>query len=346
MPKISNNVNEMFEINSAISSRRLELIIFPTEQCNFRCDYCYEDFAVGKINREKVNAIKILIAKRMEDLQSFRLRWFGGEPLLAKDIVLEICEYAQNQCKLNDVLFEAGDMTTNGYLLDTTLLSSLVRLGQAHFQISLDGNGKVHDSTRKLMSGRGTFDRIWANLKAMHQTDLEFSVTLRLHLGFYNINSQEELIDRIQHEIFPDSRFNIFLRPIENFGGKNADTMQVMDEKTRQHAMDRLNKRLGVESVSDGCRTETDSLDICYAARPNSLMIRADGTIGKCTVLLNDPANSIGRLNDNGTLSIFNEKLRPWVRGFSELNIKELQCPAINFPKIENHSEWSVVNWK
>lgn len=31
-----------------IMNRNLRLIIMPTEQCNFRCRYCYEDFKLGK----------------------------------------------------------------------------------------------------------------------------------------------------------------------------------------------------------------------------------------------------------------------------------------------------------
>jgi uncharacterized protein len=43
---------------------------------------------------------------------------------------------------------------------------------------------------------------------------------------------------------------------------------------------------------------------VCYAARPNSLLIRADSSVGKCTVLLNDERNKIGTLQADGTVSM------------------------------------------
>ena len=40
------------QIAEAISPRIQELILLPTEKCNFRCTYCYEDFELGKMSEE------------------------------------------------------------------------------------------------------------------------------------------------------------------------------------------------------------------------------------------------------------------------------------------------------
>ncbi|PJJ00771.1 hypothetical protein BX264_1060 [Streptomyces sp. 2333.5] len=42
------------ELVAALTDRTLHLIILPTEQCNFRCTYCYEDFSVGRMGPETV----------------------------------------------------------------------------------------------------------------------------------------------------------------------------------------------------------------------------------------------------------------------------------------------------
>jgi len=48
----------------------------------------------------------------------------------------------------------------------------------------------------------------------------------------------------------------------------------------------------------DGSVGELTAEDqICYAAKSNTLMIRADGTIGKCTVNFNDPRNNFGNIS-------------------------------------------------
>src|SRR5690606_34705762 len=62
----------------ALTDRRLDLIILPTEKCNFRCTYCYEDFAQGKMAAKLIAGIKALIDSRLDTVQHVSLAWFGG----------------------------------------------------------------------------------------------------------------------------------------------------------------------------------------------------------------------------------------------------------------------------
>jgi len=68
----------------------LNLTILPTEQCNFRCFYCYESFKLGKMSKETSDSILKLVQKRASTLKILTIGWFGGEPLMAKDIVLSL----------------------------------------------------------------------------------------------------------------------------------------------------------------------------------------------------------------------------------------------------------------
>jgi uncharacterized protein len=68
-------------------------------------------------------------------------------------------------------------------------------------------------------------------------------------------------------------------------------------------------------------------MHVCYAAKPNSFVIRADGRIGKCTVALYDDANTIGTLAEDGTVLIDNAKLQPWMKGFETMDLDQLGCP-------------------
>ena len=43
------NEISMEEIAYSLSNEYLHLIVLPTEKCNFRCTYCYEDFLNGKM---------------------------------------------------------------------------------------------------------------------------------------------------------------------------------------------------------------------------------------------------------------------------------------------------------
>jgi uncharacterized protein len=67
---------------------------------------------------------------------------------------------------------------------------------------------------------------------------------------------------------------------------------------------------------------------MCYAAHPAVWVVRADGSLSKCTVALSHPNNRVGRLNENGTLTIDAESLEPWMRGLFTAELSALECPA------------------
>jgi uncharacterized protein len=77
----TSQINE-HEIAAAFSNDLLHLIILPTERCNFRCVYCYEDFSIGTMKPPVIAGIKRLLARRIPNLRQLRIAWFGWEPLV------------------------------------------------------------------------------------------------------------------------------------------------------------------------------------------------------------------------------------------------------------------------
>ena len=80
-------------------SKSLRLIIMPTEQCNFRCQYCYESFKFGKMSLEMQDAIINFVRKNIYKYTEVHLDWYGGEPLLAFDVIQYISENVLKICK-------------------------------------------------------------------------------------------------------------------------------------------------------------------------------------------------------------------------------------------------------
>jgi uncharacterized protein len=52
------------QIGNCLSNKVQELTLFPTEKCNFRCTYCYEDFLIGKMPKKVIEGVKNLIRSR------------------------------------------------------------------------------------------------------------------------------------------------------------------------------------------------------------------------------------------------------------------------------------------
>lgn len=315
---------------SALSPEALELIILPTEKCNFRCTYCYEDFKIGKMKPPTIRGIKNLISNRAPQIKHLTLSWFGGEPLLAKDVILDIAKHAQATCEKFGISLQAG-FTTNGYLLTPSLMETLSSLSHSRYQITLDGDAEWHDRTRLLANRRGTFEVIWSNLIAYKNLQHDFAITLRLHVHRKNIESVKRLYHMVSQELIEDKRFSTYFHRVSDLGGDTVDRASVLNRSDYLSAL---------EFITDGAQSNGERpasemhLDgyICYAAKPNSIMVRANGGIGKCTVALNDDRNAIGRINEDGTLEISNTKLQKWFHGYADLSEKSLGCPLSTLP--------------
>ncbi len=308
------------------SNEALELIINPTENCNFRCTYCYEDYKIGKMGGKVIQGIHNLIRKRLPNLKNFRLQWFGGEPLLAFDIIEDVCSSTQFLLESYPNVKYTSVMTTNGFLLTKHRLIRLYNLGVREFQISLDGDGEIHNSTRRCASGDPTFDVIWKNLLAAKSTSLNFNILLRIHFHSENILLLGSLIERINKSFSNDSRFKVFFKPIRNLGGENGKNLIPFDKRTEQQLLEFFSTQLAPEIERYSIAEDIFS-NICYASKPNSFLIRPNGQIGKCTVALDEALNNIGHLNPDGTLQIDNELLRHWFLGFETLDLDSLRCP-------------------
>ncbi len=319
-------------VAAALSPERLSLTVLPTEKCNFRCTYCYEDFAIGRMRAPTIRGLKALIGNRVPHLRHLTLSWFGGEPLLALPVVMDVGAHASSLSRQHGVTFNAG-FTTNGYLLTCDLFCRLLEIDHNEFQITLDGDEEWHDQTRIQANRRGTFSVIWKNILSCKRVEGHFAITLRLHVHRGNIESVRRLYKRLHDEVLADSRFRIYFHKISNLNPAERIGESVLGRKEYLDAIDYITDRNSTRDMP-GAPISEEHLQsyICYAAKPNSLIIRADGRLGKCTVALHDPRNDVGQLNEDGSLSIFDDKLRPWFEGFRDMSEQALGCP------------WSMLN--
>lgn len=346
------------QIASTLSNRFQQLIILPTERCNFRCTYCYEDFLIGKMKEPVQSSIERFMDRRIPELADLSIQWFGGEPLLAKHVVLRLSAYASRVCKANGVSF-IGGLTTNAYLLDTELFEELLSYEQRNFQITFDGWHEGHDAVRKMANGRGSFQKIWENVVGSKQSAEKFKIQIRVHVRRDNFENLEILLDNLAREVGGDSRYSLdfeHLRDLGGPGGKSVDRplslaelreIEVGLRKRYVDARDLIHGKTphfptgafpNDAEVDETNQREVpkESSYICYAAKPNSLLIRSDGRVGKCTVALADDRNTIGKINPDGTVEIDNARLRPWLRGLSDLNADVLGCPLGGLPAVAN----------
>lgn len=319
--------NETFEeILFSLNPSYLNLFLFSTEHCNFRCTYCYEDYKIGRMMPKVVSGIKNLLHHRYKTLKMLEISWFGGEPLLAKDVTFEISETILSLQEQNPDLKYDANITTNGYFLTKQIAEKLINYGISLYQISLDGDRELHNTTRVLSNGKGSFDVIMSNLLAMKEIDADFKVLIRIHYQKSTFIKLKSLIDTLNNEFGGDLRFQFFFHSVEKLGGENDEDIEALSPIEKAE----------IEAYLKNCVADSRQIDslnnpnnqyICYASKANSLAIRANGRIAKCTVALNDERNDIGYIQEDGKLHLFQEKLKPWIKGLENLDLKTLACP-------------------
>ena len=153
-----------------------------TNRCNMECGHCMfksSPFTCDELSADECGQI-------IDESYHLgcRLYYFtGGEPFLAKGFIKSITD-----------IFRLPD-THVVVLSNLSLLSTLSdQLGdfpkdRLHFQVSLDGLKKNHDTLR----GRGAFQRLTGNLSTLHK--LGFPVTLSTTVTRNNFEEMEGVVD-------------------------------------------------------------------------------------------------------------------------------------------------------
>jgi len=312
-----------------LSNRLLHLILMPTEQCNFRCSYCYEDFAAGEMPRWVVEAVKALLAARIGNLELLSLEWFGGEPLLAWPIVEELQSFAYGLALRHPQVRLAGSMTTNGSLLTLPRFERLLDLEVRKYQISFDGSREHHDATRLRLGGGGSFATIWRNVLALRAVPKDFTILLRLHVTRENQQSLDRLLGDLARELQGDRRFSVMFKAIRRFGGPNDSELPVLPSEQEEPILDRLLARataLGLANQQN-VFAQPGMLQGCFASALGSYVVRSTGELAKCSIALGHPNNHIGVLCPDGTLALDSEKTTGWLRGALNGEPESIECP-------------------
>ncbi len=87
----------------------LKLVIAPTLDCNFACPYCFETRKEVSMSRDVQEAITSYVCQQLEGgtVKAFSVVWYGGEPLMKKDVIAGLSEAFMNICKANGVTYNS-----------------------------------------------------------------------------------------------------------------------------------------------------------------------------------------------------------------------------------------------
>ena len=157
--------------------RHLELMV--THDCPMRCRYCYgasgpdgweaSPYLYGAAER----GMSIETARGGVDFlfaasgprKDLSIIFFGGEPLLAVDLIEELIPHIRRKEKTTGK--KAGlSLSTNGLLLTRKVIGFLTR-HRIGCQVSIDGPPEIHDRNRVMTDGAGSYANIIPGVKRL-----------------------------------------------------------------------------------------------------------------------------------------------------------------------------------
>lgn len=277
----------------------LRLILLPTEQCNFRCVYCYERFRREKMTAKTQAAIVKYIEDNIHKYNGLILNWFGGEPTEAMDVIENLSVKLIDVCKKNKKAYNAG-ITTNGYNLTYEIFKKLKKLHITEYQVTIDGLASIHNAQRVMADGAPTFDVIINNLLAIKNNCKSSAITFVLRTNFSKnmLNNVDEFCKFLDKYFSNDKRFKYFWQMVGDYGyvkteevrnifGQSKDYKWLIENYTERFVNDYTQALYG----PDG--------GVCYALKRNQLLIDAAGEIRKCTCDLESEMNHFGTIGVN-----------------------------------------------
>lgn len=179
------------------------LHVEPTLQCQLRCLYCFEKGVErGKpMNTETLNQSLCWFEEYVRinpEVDSLRLKFFGGEPLLCRRMVAKTLEMYQAFCHEHKIDFSV-EITTNGELLDEKIAKLFSRYNWSRVQITLDGPADIHDTRRCDKKGRPTYANIMKNIRMLLSTDYIPTVDIRMTLDAGTKDHLVRLLDELDN---------------------------------------------------------------------------------------------------------------------------------------------------
>ena len=303
---IDDNVNEIAELEhnyheTKYNNRKLYFMVYPTQDCNLKCWYCYESHKKGtKMSQDVLAAVQKYVEKAIEanEFDSLHLAFFGGEPLLNFSKVASPLAHAIKQmCESAGKIFSSF-FVTNASLMTEEIVEDLADLNP-YFQITLDGDAEKHDQVRIWKRDeRGTYRQIMnaVHLITKNMTSPKNSddplITLRINYD----NDTLRHIDTILNDLkdIDKNKVRIHFERV-------WQTRSLIDREQQQLLLTVLGKFVKEGFIiSHGVFRRKDIA--CPSDSMSFFIVNYDGTIHKCNGRTLDEKTQEGILDAKGTI--------------------------------------------
>lgn len=281
----------------------MHLTIAPTMDCCFSCFYCFEHNKSRKYMSSDVMDSIIKYVSHLSSLKKILLSWFGGEPLMAPDIIRTF--YKRLRESFDGEII--SDIITTGYHIDKNIISLFKEIGISSIQITLDGNREQHNKVKYIEHCDDVFTKTLNNIKFLVEECPEIEVVFRVNLTKKNADEYPELFKQI-YKMFGGKRISVSPAIVKNRSKANTCSVSSSDVYfSKNEFTDYLIDLLYTHGiVTPFIKYPSDKMCECAIRDKMALAFDPEGYAYKCWEKIGDKKYAVGRLNLDGILTDLN----------------------------------------
>ena len=224
------------------------------------------------------------------------LCFFGGEPLLKKDLIYKALDYCEKKSEETGIKFDCK-MTTNGTLLDEEFLD---RAAKANLGIGLSFDGRAQDVCRIFANGKPTSSVVEEKAKLLLKYIPKASAlaTIAPQAVPYYAESVKYL-----HDLgFKNVSFVIAYGHKVNWTDSDLDALRVQLEETASYLKELFLKKetfymSAIDSKISDCIRGRNPAERCHLGT-RQMPVTPDGTLYPCTSFIGDEKYILGNVFD------------------------------------------------
>ena len=293
------HVNEVdairFDHNRArYDQSSLGLVIAPTMACNMACKYCFEENKSGRMSEETMAAVVAFVRKRASVLGSLDITWYGGEPLLALDIIERLTNEFLALAREFKIAYTAS-VVTNGYLLTPENVDKLLGWGVTSAQVTLDGPARVHNLKRPLKNGKSSFETI---IKNMTYAASHIGIGVRVNVDKdYSIDTIDELLSELAAAGL-QKRVGVYFGLLEASATVCSNIAEACLETVEFSRVEIDYYRLLLERGFRIDRLPSPSAAFCMAQISSAFVSDHEGFLYRCWNYVGDKTRAMGNIRE------------------------------------------------